>query len=385
MPLAAILLALAALLVPPVRAASTGTVVPGLGGRVTILEDDPSRARFLADAFARLLSAPSARDLARRFSEDGPSVTVRWAPLDSSALEFSGVKPVISGLSAFTRYESTYDVVSINERLLSAASPQQVAQDLGHEILGHCYERSLADRAGVGYVYAVARDNETAASLLGWLIANDLGLKQRDENPFSYLFDPDAYYAERLYMGADYAAGLTAAELPRARAVYERRAALLKKRAGQWNDEVTVDERQLFWIDHFVKDHAWPREPFSLLSAELAHMKDEEAPRSRALCLRIAGTIEDLARSLAESPEDRKLLARAARHRLLKRWARQVRERTLELRSRFARAQETQPALQARPDGELTQEDLLRMIDADLKFHEGAGKPLPPGLGASAP
>lgn len=347
---------------------------------VTIDEADPVRARFLEDSFAAMLESTSARKMAEKFAVDGPSVTVRWGRLDSSALEYEGVKPVISGLAAFTVYSATGDVVSINERLLKAATPRQLAQDLAHEILGHCYERALADRAGVGYVYAVTRDNETAASLLGWLTASELGEKQRDESPFSYLSDPAAYYAERIYRGADYAAGLTAAELPRARQMYDARVKLLRKRASDWKDEITLDERQLSWIDHFETEHDWPTAPFSLLSAELSHMKDEEAPRSRDLSLRVASTVGDLAQALAESAEDRRTLASAARHPLLKRWARQVKERTQALKGRFAAAQETQPALQTRPAGQITQDQLLKMIDADMKFHEGQGAPLPQAL-----
>jgi hypothetical protein len=348
--------------------------------RVTIDEADPVRAKFLEDSFAALLESTSARTMAEKFAVDGPTVTVRWGRLDSSALEYDGVKPVISGLAAFTVYSATGDVVSINERLLKAATPRQLAQDLAHEILGHCYERALADRAGVGYVYAVARDNETAASLLGWLTASELGEKQRDDSPFSFLSDPSSYYAERIYRGADYAAGLTAAELARARQVYDERVTLLEKRAADWKDEITLDGRQLSWIDHFETEHGWPKEPFSLLSAELSHEKDEEAPRSRELSLRIAATVRDLAQALSESAEDRRTLAAAARHPLLKRWSRQVKERARTLKERFAAARETQPALQTRPAGQITQEQLLTMIDADMKFHEGQGAPLPQAL-----
>lgn len=369
-------------------AAALLLLIPALGfaapsrplARVTIDEGDPVRVKFLEDSFAAMLESPSARAMAERFAVDGPTVTVRWGRLDSSSLEYEGVKPVISGLAAFTVYSATGDAVSINERLLKAATPRQLAQDLAHEILGHCYERALADRAGVGYAYAVTRDNETAASLLGWLTASELGEKQRDDSPFSYLSDPAAYYGERIYRGADYAAGLTAAELPRARQIYDQRVQLLEARASAWKDEITLDERQLSWIEHFVREHGWPKEPFSLLSAELSHEKDEEAPRSRDLSLRVAATVKDLAQALAESAEDRRTLASAARHKLLKRWARQVKERTAALRARFAAAQETQPALQTRPSGQITQAQLLEMIDADMKFHEGQGAPLPQAL-----
>ena len=365
---------LAAALPAAARAASTGTLsLP----RLTVEEQDPARAAFLRSALAAMLESPTARRAAEDFAVDGPTVTLRWAALDSSALQYAGVKTVITGLSAYTLYAGTGDVVSINERLLTASTPREIAQDLAHEILGHAYERARADRAGVGYAYAVARDNETSASLLGWLVASELGLPQRDAGPFSLLADPKTYYEERIFSGPDYAAGLTPAELPRAREIYAARAALARKRAGQWKDEALAAARQLRWVDHFVTDHGWPKEPFQLVSVELSHERDEEAPRSAQLCERVAGVLEALSASLDDSAEDRRSLAQAAKHPLMKRWDKQVRQRTQSLRRRLAAAGEKTAPLQPRPEGAVTQAQLQTMIELDKRYHSGVGADAP--------
>lgn len=371
--LAALLLLLAA---PPLRAAAVSSATATLA-RLTIDEPEPARAAFLREALAAMLESPAARRAAAEYAVDGPTVTLRWAALDSSALSYAGVKTVISGLSAYTVYAGTGDIVSINERLLSASTPREIAQDLAHEILGHAYERAQADRAGVGYAYAVTRDNETAASLLGWLVAAELGLPQRDSLPFSLLDDPDAYYAERIYAGADYAAGLTAGELPLAREVYQRRAALARTRAAQWKREAMRAARQLRWIDHFIGDHDWPAGPFTLLAVELKHQRDEEAPRSAQLLKRIASVLSDLAKSLDDSPGDRLALAEAGKHPLMGRWDAQVRERSAALKKLLSAAGETKAPLQPRPEGQITQAQLLTMIERDLKYHSGVGADAP--------
>jgi hypothetical protein len=359
------LLALAAGLGWAGSPATQASRLPGL----VIQEPDAARAAFLEQALEAMLESPTARASAAEYAAAAPRVTLRWAPLDSSALSFEGTRTVVTGLSAYTQYAATGTVVSVNARLFEAAKPRELAGDLAHELLGHAAERARADAQGVGYAYAVARDNETAASLLGWVVGAELGLSQKDEAAFSFLSDPGAYYSWRLFEGTDYAAALSRTELPRARETYKERAALVRRRVEEWRRHAAGAGRALEWIAHFQKDHAWPPEPFRLVEAELVQQRDEELPRNERLLAGSAALLDDLAAALDESEADRARLARAARHPVLKRLERQVLLRSKILRRLLRRSGQTEAELQTRPSGQLTHAQLLGMIEADLKVH----------------
>lgn len=337
--------------------------------RVTVDEADPKRAAFLREALAAMLESPTAAAVAKDFEADGPSVTVRWGPLESAVLQVEGAKTVVSGLSGYTQHTSSASVVTMNARLLEASTPRELAPHLAHEVLGHAYERALAERAGMSYGYTLTRDNETAACLLQWIVAAELGLPQIEGEPFKLLSSPERYHAERVYLGEDYAAALPPAQFEKAREVFVERAGLLAERAKAWREIEEQDAVQLRWIRHFVEKHAWPEPPFSVVKTELEHERAQEAPRQRRVLARAESTLRDLASALAEEKDEQGLLRRAAGHPLTKRWAGQVRDRTARLRALLRRRSETAPATQPRPSGALTLADLERMIEADRPVH----------------
>ncbi len=372
------------LTVASARASGVDPVAVRLAAALSLPDAATDDGRLIALALEKLASTPTGRPLAQRFAAEGLRAGVIVASIGSGVKYSAGAGYV----GQFGSTDPTQDpmVVGINSDWLSWARAQgwstdrlarAVAGVLGHELLGHALEGSLARRKGLLDAYGLYDGNELGASLSGWLVADDLGL---EEEPLmrDYLASPEALRRDIETRGEFYATAIPLSDLRSGatREYAERKERLKTARAN----DVDYGERNAFLlqiIEHFSSAHS-AGDPLHRDAAAMSLIKkDCEASRDSYLPARkkLLGGLErayDRAESrLADAPRGREF-ARQAGDPAFDEWERENSARDAELRRRFAtRAAPAKPAVRAGSAGGVTMDELVTLYKRDVSENPG--------------
>ena len=178
---------------PPVRGAAPGPAEAALSaklsGAVVLSGNDRDEKKLLEMSLGRILKSPFGRKLAEEFLREGVSAKVAFKDVANSTVTARGGRHEISGVTGETRNYGANSEIVLN-RLYLRADPEYtriaLTETLAHELLGHLLEEKKADRAGVLAAYARFEDNETNASLVGWIVSAELGDPAYDHKELRY-------------------------------------------------------------------------------------------------------------------------------------------------------------------------------------------------------
>jgi len=194
---------------PPVQGAVSAPAEDALYAKlskaVVLSGNYPGEKRLLDMSLGRILRSPFGRSLAEEFLREGVSAKVSFKDVAGSTVTVRDGRQEISGVTGETWTYGAGSEIVIN-RLYLRADPEYtriaLTETLAHELLGHLLEERKADKAGVGAAYARFEDNETNASLVGWIVSAELGdpaydykeMRYRrniaDYKRFNILYDP---------------------------------------------------------------------------------------------------------------------------------------------------------------------------------------------------
>lgn len=197
---------------------------PGrLADHVTSRLDVASRQReIIRKAIARLMEAPTAREIAVAYLAESIPTTVKFAgPTAGAASDFMLMQP-----RGYASWNDDGLVVTLNAMYLSVDESLRVADlpmTLGHELFGHGLWYARAARASVYQGCHHHELNEANARLVGWLISCELNSPVELDEAIRYLRDPAQYLAELKLKLPYYAMTFSSREMLRPLEVLEGR------------------------------------------------------------------------------------------------------------------------------------------------------------------
>jgi hypothetical protein len=148
---------------------------------------DGRRDPALAAVVCRLLESSTGRELASQWLEKGYRTRVRWDSLPGKLWEVQGQLEV-AGTGAVTDH---FTLVRLNRLLLRLPTADSAAEALAHEVFGHLMaKKAMPPGDPAGGLLAYSRDDEARASVIGWLVARDLGRRQLNREYLAFMKGP---------------------------------------------------------------------------------------------------------------------------------------------------------------------------------------------------
>lgn len=326
---------------------------------------DHAAAAALDDALRRLVKSPTARGLAQELLATGEKPRVSFEPGDCAVYTRDG-RSAISGIAAKTATRARPPQVKLCRGLLDAAS-DALARDLvvtlPHELLGHALEAVRARRLSPADAaqYESAAENETNASLVGWVVGLELGAAPADARMRRFLDDPDKYLAERALELQHYAGALARGERNDPAGVLRARLARLPAEREKVEAAVRGAEKWRAVIEHFVSVHGAARAAFAARLDAIERVERSYAPGRRAQL----DAVEKILRERLSRRDERRELVGGV-------FLAEEEKRIAGLRARLARLLSGKPAAKpglSTPIGQFTRKQLVKLYEDDLREH----------------
>ncbi len=341
---------------------------------------DPAKRAALTQALSRMLQSETARGLAERFIAQGAKAVIRFEEFPGSRVYEADGRKFFHAARAFTEWREqdgtvvvrlNRDYLGTDETFLTRDLPPTIA----HELLGHGLWYHSAVAQNVFQAFHHHELNETNARLVGWLVDYELDHRFEENGAWSFLQDPAGFLAYLKLRLPYYAMTFSNAELADPILAMETRIEQARAKRPIIELERANNRTWLPVIDHFIKDHGIPESKFRALRDHLESADKNYADDLEVNAALIAEVEANLGRVIAEpTRESERYLQWAATHPLFAALESETAAQTARLLQLVRenpppRDHESERKAKEHWDGQITFDDLSRMVKEDRRTH----------------
>lgn len=248
-------------------------------------DDDPRAGAAIRDAFSSLLKTKTGKDLATAFVAENARATVGFGTIDGSAVVSENGIKVMNGSGGFTEPWKDPPAVTLNRAYLDCDENYrrvEIARVLGHEMLGHGFERQRAVAAGLSdRAMQYYRGDEGNASMIGWLVQSELGGKLINGHMWNYLSSPDKFYDTIEFQTAFYATSLSAQQMLDPIPEWKKRLGRVDEKRAELDAGAKDMLRWQKIALHFVNAHGISADRFANIGASIRYELVDYVPAAR--------------------------------------------------------------------------------------------------------